>query len=65
MDRIEKMEERLAHLMRTVDELSDEVARHRLEIDRLTRLTQMLAAREADREAAGAEVVGDERPPHW
>ena len=53
MDRIESLEERVAHLIRTVEDLSDVVARQAGEIDRLTRLTRLLAEREAEREAAG------------
>lgn len=64
---MQDLEEKLAHLERTVDELSDVVARQQGEIDRLTRLAQMLAAREAEREVAeGSSVpVADQRPPHW
>jgi SlyX protein len=65
MDRIEALEERIAHLIRTVEDLSDVVARQSGEIDRLTRLTQLLAEREADREAAGDAPAANVRPPHW
>lgn len=63
----EKIEERLAHLERTVDDLSDVVARQAIEIDRLNRHTAMLMKREAEREAdgGGGHVFGDERPPHY
>ncbi len=60
------LEERVAHLIRTVDDLSDVVARQAKEIDRLTRLVQMLAEREAEREAmAGEGPAANVRPPHW
>ncbi len=64
---MEKLEEQIAHLTRTVDDLSDIVARQQDEIARLTRRVEMLMQREAEREAnAGAAVVlGDERPPHY
>jgi SlyX protein len=67
MDRTEAMEERIAHLMRAVDDLSDVVAAQAAEIARLTRLVQLLMEREADREAAGGGTIplADERPPHW
>lgn len=60
-------EEKLAHLIRTVDELSDVVAAQATEIDRLTRRVAMLMEREASREAenSGGVVLGDERPPHY
>lgn len=62
------LEEQIAHLTRTIDELSDVVARQESEISMLTRRVQMLMEREAEREASlGDQVVlgGDERPPHW
>ncbi|MEH6645468.1 SlyX family protein [Sulfitobacter sp.] len=64
---MEQLEEKMAHLLRTVDDLSDIVARQQSEIDRLTRRVEMLMHREGEREAAGngGIVVGDERPPHY
>ena len=61
------LEERVAHLLRTVDELSDVVARQQDEIDRLNRRVQMLMEREGERqaEATGGIVIGNERPPHY
>lgn len=60
------LEERVAHLIRAVDDLSDVVARQSKEIDRLTRLVQILAEREAEREAmAGEGPAANVRPPHW
>jgi len=63
---VTELEERIAHLMRAVDDLSDVVAMQGREIDRLTRLTQMLAQREADREEAGLDApAANVKPPHW
>ena len=64
---MEKIEEQIAHLIRTADELSDVVARQEIEIAMLTRRVQMLIEREVDREATNSTqaVLGDERPPHW
>jgi len=64
---MQQFEERLAHLTRTVEDLSDVVARQQGEIDRLTRRVEMLLQREASREAegTGGVVLGDERPPHY
>ncbi|WP_121633373.1 SlyX family protein [Tropicibacter alexandrii] len=61
------IEERLAHLERTVDDLSDVVAQQAKEIDRLTHRVAMLLEREAAREAegSGGVILGDERPPHY
>ncbi|MEX0311256.1 MAG: SlyX family protein [Tateyamaria sp.] len=64
---MKKLEEQIAHLQRTVDDLSDVVARQETEIALLTRRVQMLMEREAQREAdgGGGVILGDERPPHY
>lgn len=61
------LEERIAHLVRTVDELSDVVAKQQTEIDTLTRRVHMLMQREGEREqtGSGGVVLGDETPPHY
>lgn len=66
-DRTTVIEERLADLMRTVEDLSATVARQDREIDRLTARVDRLIRREAEREAegTGGVVLGDERPPHY
>ncbi|MBV2358796.1 SlyX family protein [Thalassococcus sp. CAU 1522] len=66
-DRQTQLEERLADLLRIVDDLSSVVARQDREIDRLTARVRMLLEREAAREAeaTGGVVMGDERPPHY
>ena len=63
----EQVEETLAHLMRTVEELSDVVARQDGQIARLTARVEMLMTREAEREAAegGTVPLADKPPPHW
>lgn len=62
-----KLEEDIAHLTRTVEDLSDVVARQSDEIAMLTRRVHMLMQREGERDASqsGGIVVGDERPPHY
>ncbi|MBN2629944.1 MAG: SlyX family protein [Rhodobacteraceae bacterium] len=66
MDQDDQLEERIAHLMRAVDDLSDVVAAQRKELDRLTRLVGLLVEREAEREAQGGESpAANQRPPHW
>lgn len=65
---MQHLEERIAHLTRTMEELSDVVARQQDEIDTLTRRVQMLMQREAEREAAqgsGVAMGDDLPPPHW
>lgn len=66
MERLDAVEERLAHLMRAVEDLSDVVAGQAKEIERLTRRVQMLMEREAEREAMGlGSAEANVPPPHW
>jgi SlyX protein len=66
MTALEKLEERMAHLIRTVDEMSDVVAGQQKEIARLSRLVGLLVEREAEREAmAGEAPAANAPPPHW
>ena len=62
-----KIEEKLAHVERLLDDLNDVVARQSREIEDLTKRVQLLMEREAGREleGSGGVVVGDERPPHY
>lgn len=64
---MEKLEEQIAHLIRSLDDLSDVIARQDREIGVLTRRVDMLMQREAEREAAdgAAVVLGNERPTHY
>ncbi len=64
---VETLEEKIAHLERANDELSDIVARHEREIVRQGRLLELLLTREAEREsdAGGTLPVADAKPPHW
>lgn len=67
MSDIDRMQERLAHLEHSLDELSDTVARQDREIETLQRRLSLLMSREAEREAeaTGGTILGDERPPHY
>lgn len=61
-----RLEEKLAHLARAVEDLSDTVARQEREIARLEARIGLLIEREAEREAeAGNVVLADQKPPHW
>ena len=64
---MQEIEERLAHLLRSVDDLSDVVAAQARSIEALERRVALLMSREAAREAegSGGVVIADERPPHW
>ncbi len=66
-DRTDLLEERLAHALRAIDDLSEMVARQDQDIARLTARVAMLLRREAEREsdASGSIVLGNERPPHY
>ncbi|MEQ8367644.1 MAG: SlyX family protein [Roseicyclus sp.] len=61
------LEEQLAHLTRSVEDLSEVVARQDNEIARLTRRVEMLMMREAEREvdSGGTIPMADQKPPHW
>lgn len=65
--RILALEEQLAHVAKTVEELSDVVARQEQVIEASTRRLAMLMQREASREADGGSTIAlaDQRPPHW
>ena len=64
---MEKLEEQIAHLTRTVEDLSEIIARQEGEITTLNRRVHMLMQREGERDLAGSGgvVIGDERPPHY
>ena len=65
-EKIERLEEAVAHLTRMAEDLSAIVARQEGEIARLTRRVGMLMEREADRETEGGTIpLADQRPPHW
>lgn len=61
------LETTMAHLMRSVEELSDVIADQARRLDRLEARVEMLLRREAEREVegSGGVVLGDERPPHY
>lgn len=64
---MQEIEEKLAHIIRAMDDLSDIVAAQARQIDGLERRVAMLIQREAAREedAPGGVVISDERPPHY
>ncbi len=61
------LEEQIAHLTRSVEELSDIVARQEVELALASRRLEILMQREASREvdAGGTVPLSDQRPPHW
>lgn len=61
------LEEKIAHLTRAVDELSDIVARQETELALAQRRLAMLMEREAGRELdeGGSVPLADQKPPHW
>ena len=64
---MEHLEAHLAHLQRTVDDLSAVIARQDGEIQRLMRQVEFLLERDRAREAeaGGGVIISDERPPHY
>lgn len=63
---MQALEERIAHLTRMVEDLSDMVARQSGEISVLERRVRLLMERAAEAEAqGGAAPPADQRPPHW
>jgi SlyX protein len=65
VDRVEALEERVAHLMRAVEDLSDVVAAQATEIAGLERRVRLLMERAAEEEAQGGAPEANVRPPHW
>jgi len=59
------LEERLSHLTRAVEDLSDVVARQDRELAVLARRVEVLLDREAAREADAARDAPEAPPPHW
>lgn len=67
MNDITALEEKLAHLEKTVEDLSQQIITQGAELDRLTKLTTAMVARlrEAGDQNSGGVFFGDERPPHY
>ena len=59
------LEEKVAHLIRAVEDLSDVVARQASEIAGLERRVRLLRERAAEEEALGGAPEANVRPPHW
>lgn len=63
---MDAIEEKLAHLIRANDDLSDVVAAQAIAIERLEAQVALLMKRARDTgESDGGVFFGDERPPHW
>ncbi|MFN2305716.1 MAG: SlyX family protein [Paracoccaceae bacterium] len=67
MTDITALEEKIAHLTRTVDDLSDIVARQETALAVAQRRIAMLMEREATRDldSGGSVPMSDQKPPHW
>lgn len=60
------LEEKIAHLTRMAEDLSDTVVHQSHKIERLEARVKMLLEREAERETASGTVpLADQKPPHW
>ncbi|HBZ43379.1 MAG TPA: SlyX protein [Maritimibacter sp.] len=66
-ERVTQLEEQVAYLTRTVEDLSDVIARQDRDLDQIKRQAQMLMEREAQREmdVGGTVPLADQKPPHW
>nr|WP_319249219.1 SlyX family protein [uncultured Celeribacter sp.] len=66
-NRIFALEEQIAYLSKTVDDLSEIVARQERELEVIGRRLGLLLEAEAARqsESEGAVSLADQRPPHW
>ncbi|WP_417260070.1 SlyX family protein [Celeribacter sp.] len=66
-DRITALEEQISHLTKTVDDLSDIIARQEKDLDIIQRRLGMLIEAEASRQSdgEGSIALADQRPPHW
>ncbi len=64
--RIEAIEIRIAHLERSIQQLSDALYRQQRELDRVVeRNRQLLAELDAAADPAGDAATRIERPPHY
>ena len=63
----QELEERIAHLEKMLDELSDVVKAQRDEMDGMVRILEALRQKAlADAQTSdGGVILGDERPPHY
>ena len=61
----QEIEERIAHLERMVEDLSDVVAQQARDISRMDRLLEALRERAVAETEDGGIILGDERPPHY
>jgi SlyX protein len=66
LDQAAQLQERLTHLTRMVEDLSDVVASQGREIDKLTCSLTLVVERMNDRgQGDGGPPLADERPPHY
>ncbi|MEF2070730.1 SlyX family protein [Consotaella aegiceratis] len=63
--RTEDLEIQLAHQAKTIDELSEQVARQWAEIDQLKKTLTEVARRLVALEDTTAPRPGTAKPPHW
>lgn len=67
MNTTTQLEEKIAHLTRIVEDLSDVVASQAQALEKAERRIALLMEREASREYDGGGTVplADQKPPHW
>jgi len=66
-DRIDQIEEQIAHLTRATEDMSDMLRAQGDEIARLGRLLSQLSERESERSVQDGTSIplADQKPPHW
>lgn len=64
-NRIEALEERVAHLTRASDEMSEIIRDQAARLDRAERAIRMLAERALEQDADPTAPPANVRPPHW
>ena len=64
-DRIRALEERVAHLTRASDEMSEIIRDQATRLERAERAIRMLAERALDQDADATRPPASVRPPHW
>ena len=62
---IQGLEERIAHLTRAVDDLSEIIRDQADRLARVERAIRSLAARALDQDADTSQPPANVRPPHW
>ena len=64
-DKVNRLEETIAHLVKSNEELSDELALQWKRIERLESSLKHFEDRFAELESGKSDLPGNQKPPHW